>query len=205
MPIGEKQALITEIVETVLGEPAQSGKTFTWLKNQHVQEDFQFRLSLIDHIFKTLEGSSQVNKKVQLLRCDAYFGGSFNFIFELDELQHFSTARLKTCELYPSDLQIAFDIQKYQLYCQMYHEKADKYRRSKTTVDFNFIGGRTAQRAYLDCFRDILPPLHGLNPTIRIAEFEIEEVTKNDKHSQTLIGQLLSQKLPKSLWAAHKP
>jgi len=193
MPVGEQQKLITQIVSDVLDTPI-SYRSFYWLINQHRQQDFQQYYSLIDDIFKALGGNPNAGKGIQGLTCDAYFGDSFNFILEYDEHQHFSTARLKTLEMYPADLQVGFSVEEYKGYCQQFHFGADKYRYSKKTKDFNFSGGRTAQRAYLDCFRDILPPLHGLKPTIRIAEFEVMNITGDNPESRDNMRQLLDRK-----------
>lgn len=35
-------------------------------------------------------------------------------------------------------------------------------------------GGRHRQRAFRDALADLLPPLHGFGPTIRIGHFEVE-------------------------------
>jgi hypothetical protein len=50
----------------------------------------------------------------------------------------------------------------------------DRFRRH--TADFPYANGRAAQRAFFDTFRDWLPPLHGLNPTVRLAEFEVTSI-----------------------------
>jgi hypothetical protein len=195
MPIRERQKLITEIVAQVLNVCAEPDKSFVWFKNVHTSQDFGAHYPLIDRIFQMLGGNPKANKGVRSLNCDAYLGDSYNFMFEFDEYQHFSTPRLKTLEMYPADLPVAYDIQKYQAYCRKHYAEADKYRHAKTTTDFNFVGGRTAQRAYLDCFRDILPSLHGLRPTLRISEFEVAGVVDNNTQSRALVEQLLEKKL----------
>lgn len=185
MPIGDRQKLITEIVGSVLGQKPQLDKSFEWFVNKHTSDHFGKWHSTIDTIFRKLNGDSAANqnKRTQCLECDAYFGGEYNFIFEFDEYQHFSSARLKTLELYPPELKVNFSVDEWKSKCRMYKEQADKYRKSKTTIDFNFSGGRTAQRAYLDCFRDLLPQQHGLSPTLRINEFEVENIYVNDKEA----------------------
>lgn len=197
MPVGVRQKLITGIVATVLGQKPQLDKSFEWFINKHTSDHFGKWHSTIDTIFHNLKGDLVINqsKRTQCLECDAYFGGQYNLIFEFDEHQHFSSARLKTLELYPPDLQVNFSIDEWKSMCRMYKDKADKYRKSKTTTDFNFYGGRTAQRAYLDCFRDLLPQQHGLKPTLRINEFEVEGIYANNKESCNRIEKLLNSKL----------
>lgn len=197
MPIGDKQKLIAEIVGTVLNEQPQTDKSFHWFINKHIKEHFGEYFGVIEKIFSTLHGNpnKNQNKLTRTLDCDAFFGRHHNFIFEFDEFQHFSSARLKTLELYPSDLKVNFSINDWKNNCRIYNDKADKYRKSKATTDFNFDGGRTAQRAYLDCFRDLLPHQFGLNPTLRINEFEVAGIYSNNKESCIQIEKLLRSKL----------
>lgn len=197
MAVGDKQKLITEIVSKVLNEEAQTSKKFDWFINKHSKENFGKHFLTIDKIFKTLNGDINANqtKRSVALDCDAYFGGEYNFIFEFDEFQHFSSARLKTIEHYPTNLKLNFDLKTWKNLCLTYKDRADNYRKAKTTTDFNFAGGRTAQRAYLDCFRDLLPEVQELNPTLRINEFEVIGITKNDKEACNRIEQLLKTKL----------
>jgi hypothetical protein len=197
MAVGDKQKLITEIVSKVLNEQAQTSKKFDWFINKHNKENFGKHISTIDKIFKSLNGDITANqtKRSVALECDAYFGGQYNFIFEFDELQHFSSSRLKTIENYPSGLKVNFDLANWKRLCQIHKDKADSYRKTKTTTDFNFVGGRTAQRAYLDCFRDLLPEIQGLKPTLRINEFEVVGITKVDKEACNKIEQLIKTKL----------
>lgn len=197
MAVGDKQKLITEIVSKVLNDQAQTNKKFDWFINKHNKENFGKHFSTIDKIFKSLNGDITANqtKRSVALDCDAYFGGQYNFIFEFDELQHFSSSRLKTIENYPSGLKVNFDLGNWKRLCQIHKDKADNYRKTKTTTDFNFVGGRTAQRAYLDCFRDLLPEIQGLNPTLRINEFEVVGITKVDKEACNKIEQLIKTKL----------
>lgn len=197
MAVGDKQKLITEIVSKVLNEQAQTSKKFEWFINKHKKENFGKHFSTIDEIFKSLNGDIIANqtKRSVALECDAYFGGQYNFIFEFDELQHFSSSRLKTIENYPSGLKVNFDLANWKRLCQIHKDKADNYRKNKTTTDFNFVGGRTAQRAYLDCFRDLLPEIQGLNPTLRINEFEVVGISRADKEAYNKVEQLLKNKL----------
>lgn len=205
MAVGDRQRLITSIVASVLEEPARTDATFSWFKNKHTPEDFGDRYPLIESIFKALGGNSHQNstKSARSLDCDAYFGGKWNFMFEFDEFQHFSTSRLKTLELYPANLKLTIEPKQYMMLCKVHRERADKYRESKTTSDFDFSGGRTAQRAYFDCFRDMLPDLHDLNPTLRITEFEVRSVLANTEQSQAVVREIVAEKLGRvGLWMA---
>jgi len=197
MAVGDRQKLITSIVATVLNEHAQTDISFGWFINRHTTEHFGKHFSIIDKIFISLNGDRQANqnKRTRTLNCDAYFGGQYNFIFEFDEYQHFNSARLRTFEYYPTDLKVNFSIDQWKQLCKIYKDKADKYRKTKITKDFNFSGGRTVQRAYLDCFRDLLPEINQLNPTVRINEFEVPDIFSNNKEACKKIEKLLKTKL----------
>ncbi|HSH64588.1 MAG TPA: hypothetical protein VLB84_02030 [Bacteroidia bacterium] len=197
MAVRDRQKLITKIVAEVLGQPAETNKNFDWFINKHLKEHFGFRFNTIDKIFNTLNGdcNASAKKRTVPLDCDAYFGGRYNFIFEFDEFQHFSSARLKTLAHYPKELKLGFNVNAWENLCGLHEGKANKYRYNKSTIDFNFPGGRTAQRAYLDCFRDLLPEINGLNPTVRINEFEVAEIYSNNRDSYKTIEHLLKEKL----------
>lgn len=197
MAVGDKQKFITEIISKVLNEPAQTRKRFDWFINKHTKENFRKYYFTIGRIFEVLNGDVTANqeKRTVSLDCDAYFGGKYNFIFEFDEFQHFSSSRLTTIDCYPPGLKLNFDLESWKQLCNKHKNKADNYRKSKKTADFNFIGGRTAQRAYLDSFRDLLPEIHGLNPTLRINEFEVAGISGMGKVAFYKIEELLKLKL----------
>lgn len=81
---------------------------------------------------------------------------------EVDEIQHFTTDRIRTLELYPTTTDVLFDPDEYRAAIHEWHQRADDYRASKPTRDFPFPGGRRAQRAYFDAFRDLVAPTFGL-------------------------------------------
>jgi len=193
MAVGDKQKLITEIVSLALNEKSQCEK-FDWFINQHQKDHFKGSFNLIGKIFSDLNGNNSIKRSVQL-QSDAYFGGKYNFLFEFDEIQHFSTARLKTLNNYPNQLKLNYSISDWKKWCLIYSTTADRYRFNKTTTDFYFKGGRTCQRAYLDCFRDFLPQHNGLNPTLRISEFEVEGITHINAGSVEKIKTIVKEKL----------
>ena len=202
MAVGDQQKLITQIIADVLGQKAVTDISFDWLKNKHVEEDFrndQLGINLfpeIKNIFSKLNGSNSgmQSKSIRKLKPDCYFGGKYNFIFEFDELQHFTSYKLIALQNYPQNLNYGFDLKQYLLYCKIHKENALKkvppgYRKSKE--EFPFENGRAAQRAFFDSFRDLLPTLHGLNPTIRISEFEVKKVYSDNDLSRNLIKEIL--------------
>ncbi|SMG45066.1 hypothetical protein [Arenibacter troitsensis] len=197
MAVGDRQRFITEILEKSLNQRAETDCKFDWFVNSHSEFHFGKYFKNIHKIFQGLNGNlfANQNKRTSYLRCDAYFGGKYNFIFEFDEYQHFSSARLATLDNYPKRIKLNFSKSDWRKYCLANRLRADRYRYSKTATDFNFEGGRTAQRAYLDCFRDFLPCENGLNPTLRINEFEVADIVLNNKESQRKLKVLVENKL----------
>jgi len=196
MAVGDKQRLIIEIMQEVLQEPAQINISFNWLNNKHLPEDFGIYYDNIEIIFDALNGdkSGMDNKSGRVLKPDCYFGGEYNFIFEFDELQHFTTYKKIVLQNYPTDLEYGFNLPQYIRYCDNYSREALKkgpagYRKPKD--EFPFENGRAAQRAFFDAFRDILPTLHGLNPTLRISEFEVRQIIIPDDNAKRIVKDIL--------------
>jgi hypothetical protein len=195
MPIRERQILITQIIGKVLNELPRQQK-FHWLTNKLREEHSGKHYDTLMALFQALGGdtAAHTNKREVTLVSDSYFGAKYNFIFEFDESQHFSSYRLQTLGEYPNGLRLGYDLDAYTEYCRKYHVKADSYRKGKTAKDFPV--GRTAQRAYFDTIRDFIPPLHGLNPTLRIAEFDVTAVKANDEEGQRIVKEILLRRLP---------
>jgi hypothetical protein len=105
-------------------------------------------------------------------RPDACYQGR---ILEVDEIQHFTTDRLRTLELYPAGTRVGFDVDRYRSLCSTWASRGgDKYRAYKQTVEFPHEGGRRAQRAYFDACRDLLAPYFGDGPVVRVPAPECE-------------------------------
>lgn len=94
-------------------------------------------------------------------------------LFEIDGGQHINVHRATTLELYPHLTQIGFPIAEW----------LERSRRKQPRMWggwarpcpplFPMPGGRHRERAFRDALTDLLPPLHGYGPTIRIADFEV--------------------------------
>jgi len=193
MAVGDRQIFITELVSKALDEDAKS-VSFDWLINKHHQEHFQSSYDVICNIYSAMGGASS-DKRISRLSPDAYFGGKYNFLFEFDEIQHFTTARLNTFNHYPKELKLNYSMADWVKYCNLYSHKSNKFYARKTSADFKFDGGRRYTRAYLDCFRDLLPQHHGLKPTLRISAFEVQDISTINVVSIGRIKRLLDNKL----------
>ena len=87
-------------------------------------------------------------------------------LIEIDEPQHFTSARLITFDHYPDGLQLGFDIDHYRDLCRHWQAASDGDWR-KPARGFG-PGGRSRQRGYYDSLRDIATPAMGHPPLIRI-------------------------------------
>ncbi len=172
---------IISLVEASLETAAEKRAQFEWLRNKPTREHFGDIYDNIIEIYTSLKGDWEgtTAKADGYLIPDAYFPEPHHFIFEFDELQHFTKYREQTLRFYPAHLPQAYELKKYRQFCRKYHVQAlakgpTRFRRA--TADFPYTNGRAAQRAFFDTFRDWLPTRHGLNPTVRLAEFEVRDI-----------------------------
>ena len=194
---------IIALVEEVLATPAARRAQFEWLRNKPCPEHFGDAYDVLMALYAELEGdwAGTTAKAEGYLTPDAYFPEPYHFIFEFDELQHFTRFRERTFAFYPGDTPLAYSVEKYQRFCQQYHVAAlakGPARFRRRTADFPYVNGRAAQRAFFDTFRDWLPPRHGLNPTLRLSEFEVEPILKGDltgNAAKAYMEQLLQKRL----------
>jgi hypothetical protein len=88
-------------------------------------------------------------------------------LIEVDESQHFTSARLTSLEAYPDDLPLGFDLNDYRELCRRWRLESDGYYRTKQARGFTR-SGRQKQRAYYDSLRDIATSAMGHPPLVRI-------------------------------------
>ncbi len=172
---------IIALLEQTLEIHAEKHVRFEWLRNKPSPDDFGDLYDKLMYLYGEFNGDWQGTgaKADGYLTPDAYFPEPYNFIFEFDELQHFTKYRELTFKYYSENMPLAYEPDKYVTFCKEYHQAAltkgpDRFRRH--TADFPYENGRAAQRAFFDVFRDWLPPRHGLNPTVRLAEFEVKPI-----------------------------
>lgn len=174
---------------------------FGWLTNRltPAQDGVEGRLWAT---FLKLGGhpESMESKSARRLASDAYLP-QFNCLLEFDEVQHFTPQRMVTLDAMTDADQLGFNLESYRALCRSHsaiamQKGAGGFRRP--TSEFPFQGGRHAQRAFFDMMRDLLPPLHGLRPTIRISEFDLPSLL-SDRHQvrielEAKIGDCLDQR-----------
>jgi len=117
---------------------------------------------VLEHLaaaYSILGGSSDVSmRRRKPLMVDFTLGN--DTIVELDEFQHFTSARLQTLDFY-QDASHGLDLNSYRGHCRRTMVRADRYFAAKPATGFEFPGGRRSQRAYLDMVRDLLGPAYG--------------------------------------------
>jgi hypothetical protein len=194
---------IIALLEEVLGTAAERRAQFEWLRNKPSREHFGEHYDILMELYVELNGDwgGTSTKTDGYLTPDAYFPEPYHFIFEFDELQHFTQFRELTFRYYPENVPLAYAPEEYLRFCKQHHAAAlakgpDRFRRR--TADFPYVNGRAAQRAFFDTFRDWLSPQHGLNPTVRLAEFEVTrilngELTGND--AKTYMERLIYDRI----------
>jgi len=99
------------------------------------------------------------DKRSVQLKVD-FFLRELDVYIELDEVQHFTSDRLRSLAYY-SEAAAVPDVSSYRSLIAEWHERADAYRAAKRAADFPAPGGRRAQRAYLDAVRDLVIPALG--------------------------------------------
>jgi hypothetical protein len=98
-------------------------------------------------------------------------------IFEFDESQHFNRHRAVTLRLYPNDIDVAFPVDTWLRASETSRRKLSTtggWGKAKPPL-FPEAGGRHLQRAFRDALADLLPSVHGWAPTLRLADFEVED------------------------------
>lgn len=116
-------------------------------------------LERIYHALQEYREHTNFVNKDKLPACD-FFVSYPATIIEYDERQHFTRAREITLSLYPKDIEIQYDIDKWKSLC-----------RSIAAKD-NDPAYRDEQRAWYDTLRDFAPTLLKIHPTIRIVDNE---------------------------------
>lgn len=176
--MGKFENEVIERLERILGTKAYKQKTFEWLNNNHLLTSSSYDEEVLDKIFTSFNGckKSLDDKRVVKLRVDSFFE-ELGLVVEIDEIQHFTEARLKSLEIIEEyNLDLGYNLEQYKIWCKENSYKAHNkgqagYRRQ--TKEFPFENGRVYQRAYFDSLRDILIIRNLGKPVIRISEMEL--------------------------------
>lgn len=117
---------------------------------------------LLQRAFELLGGDEeeQRNKRLRPLHNDLFHKAT-NTMVEVDELQHFTSYRLRTME-FVKDRWSTAEFDTYNSHCASLKNRADRYRASKVGKGFPGENSRSRQRAYNDLLRDLVPHCLGM-------------------------------------------
>jgi len=113
-------------------------------------------------------------------------------LIEIDEQQHFTTARLRSLRLYPPEQPLGFDVDEYIALCRRHQGQANRAFAHRAACGFG-AGGRQQQRAYYDALRDLATPAVGHPPLIRIEAPHDNGSAAYQKHRERLIQRFRLQ------------
>lgn len=107
---------------------------------------------------------------------DGVFGGRGirHRIVEFDESQHFNPFRAQSLRLYTEGAELGFPKAIWLKHARQGRVIGGGGWAKPKPPLFPMPGGRHRQRAFRDALADLLPPLYGYAPTLRIADFEVE-------------------------------
>lgn len=159
------------------GIELRPGTRYAWLTNRgHLEPALHDRLppdvlTALDSIFRQLGGDAAAlrAKNPRPLEPDLVHTGT-GLLIEVDEIQHFTTAREATINQYPQDLVVGFDPKMLVRAVRTHGRTADRAFRHKVVTEFPGEGGRNRQRAYFDAVRDLIVPAITGMPVLRVLE-----------------------------------
>lgn len=124
----------------------------------------------LDELHSTLGGNRRAlaRKQTGLIHPDLVVAATGQLV-EVDELEHFTAARLATLCGYSSKITFGFSIDDYKELIDTWKSKANAVFTQRWSSDFDFVGGRRAQRAYYDVLKDWLAPTFTGYPVLRVA------------------------------------
>jgi len=115
-------------------------------------------LEVLDDLHGALGGnlSALARRPIQHQHTD--LATSAGQLIELDEVEHFTSARWDALRHYPTVYSLGFSIDYYRALIDTWKAKANAVFTRQWSPDFDFCGGRRAHRAYFDAVKDLLAP-----------------------------------------------
>jgi hypothetical protein len=173
-PVGDTAAELRRLA-LEHGIDLRPGRPLAWLTSRGHEHPVlldalsENTLRALRDLFTALRGDEQAlaGKPARPLRPDFFFGRADQLV-ELDESQHFTTARLRTLDFYGDDAARGFDIDEYRTLCERLKERSDRDFAHRKAVEFPGPHGRQRQRAYFDAVRDFGAPACGHGGVIRV-------------------------------------
>ena len=147
---------VRELLTAIYGE-CQANHSFPWSAwpRDYANTPIGNLLERIQFELGNLRGHRDFIKSALVPPCD-YYVSDLPFILEFDESQHFSAPRLVTLSLYPDVLQLGFSRSHWKdLCCEIGAVDDQPFDRDE-------------RRAWYDALRDLVPTVHGFQPTVRL-------------------------------------
>ena len=167
-----------------------SKQSFSWLCQQGhlaLPDEAANARELLEQIYFELGGSLEELAAAPPTRLSGDFVHEPTAtLVEVDEQQHFTTARLRTLKQYPKHQALGFDLEEYMALCRRHQAQANRAFAHRTARGFG-AGGRQHQRAYYDALRDLAAPAMGHPPLIRIEAPHDNGRAAYQKHRERLI------------------
>ncbi len=116
-----------------------------------------------------------------------YFVPNPGFVVEFDESQHFTACRKLALSLYPKELPVKFNIERWTQLC------------SEISAEDNSPIYRDEQRAWYDTLRDFAPIIRGLKPTVRLYSNDCQwcGLDPESAHDRAWFEKVLMNGMPK--------
>jgi hypothetical protein len=127
-------------------------------------------LETLEELHRSLGGDRQAlaRKNAAPLRPDLIIPTTGQIV-EVDEVQHFTSARQSSLRWYSPTFVLGFSVTDYRSLIDSWRARADAVFTRLWSPDFDFAGGRRAQRAYADALLDLLTPVFTGLPLLRLA------------------------------------
>ena len=125
-------------------------------------------LDVLEDLHRALGGNLAALAKRPIQHQQSDLVTSAGQLIELDEVQHFTSARWDTLTRYPTMFSFGFSIDYYRTLIDTWKAKANAVFTRQWSPDFDFSGGRRAQRADFDAVKDLLAPTFTGHDLIRI-------------------------------------
>jgi hypothetical protein len=174
MPAAELEAPFAELCASA-GVVVRRGVSIDGLTGrghfdfEPLDESGEQALSTLRQVFEALKGDPDAMsvKPSRPIKPDFVLPDT-RHVLELDEEQHFTTARLRALDCYESGNSLLFDIDEYRRLCERHLARADNAFAHKQAAEFPGPHGRQRQRAYFDAVRDLLVPELGYVGVFRV-------------------------------------
>jgi len=177
---------VRQLLAAIYGD-CQVGYSFSWPAQPKDYKDTPIGdlLRQICQRLEELRGHRDFVKSLQVPPCDFYVANP-PFILEFDESQHFTHARHVSLSHYPPEVKVGFPVSRWKELCRLIDARDDEPP------------DRDERRAWYDTLRDLVPTLHGLNPTVRVYanEFRWCSLNSESKIDRETFYSILQDRLP---------